>query len=57
MHCAIVHATEPVTPELHTGTAKSAHACCGVDACCTPAESAVDAALTVAETKTASGCV
>ncbi|KPI31595.1 MULTISPECIES: arsenite methyltransferase [unclassified Streptomyces] len=56
MHSAIVHATKPVTAELPTETAESADACCGVDACCTPAESAVDATLTVTEAKTASGC-
>ena len=31
-------------------------ACCGTAACCTPNESAVDPAQTVAEAKTAAGC-
>ncbi|MFF3203793.1 arsenite methyltransferase [Streptomyces sp. NPDC002962] len=56
MHSAIVRATKPVTAELPTGTGEPTEACCGVDACCTPSESAVDAALTVTEAKTAAGC-
>ncbi|QJS99275.1 arsenite methyltransferase [Streptomyces asoensis] len=56
MHSAIVRATKPVAAEVPTEAAESTDACCGVDACCTPAESAVDAALTVTEAKTASGC-
>ena len=45
MHSAIVRARKP-----------AAGACCGVDACCTPAEQAVDPSTTVVEAKTASGC-
>ncbi|MFH0178066.1 arsenite methyltransferase [Streptomyces cacaoi] len=56
MHSAIVRATKPAAAEAPTEAAESAGACCGVDACCTPAESAVDAELTVTEAKTASGC-
>ncbi|MFH9090301.1 arsenite methyltransferase [Streptomyces sp. NPDC017673] len=56
MHSAIVRATKPVTAENARPTAESSDACCGVDACCTPAKTPVDPALTVTEAKTASGC-
>ncbi|MEV7239276.1 arsenite methyltransferase [Streptomyces sp. NPDC051020] len=56
MHSAIVRATKPVTAERARPTAESSDACCGVYACCTPAETSVDPALTVTESKTASGC-
>ncbi|MEU6228517.1 arsenite methyltransferase [Streptomyces sp. NPDC047042] len=56
MHSAIVRATKPVTAEKARSTAESSDACCGVGACCTPAETSVDPALTATEAKTASGC-
>ncbi|MEU0600356.1 arsenite methyltransferase [Streptomyces sp. NPDC006393] len=56
MHSAIVRATKPVTAESATPTAESRDACCGVDSCCTPAETSVDPAVTVSEAKAASGC-
>jgi SAM-dependent methyltransferase len=57
MHSAIVHATKPLTAAASpTGEGRTADACCGVNACCTPAETAADPALTVTEAKTASGC-
>jgi arsenite methyltransferase len=45
MHSAIIRASKP-----------TADVCCGVNACCTPAEQAVDPTATVVEAKTASGC-
>ena len=45
MHSAIIRARKPADD-----------ACCGVDACCTPAERSVDPDTTVVEAKTASGC-
>ncbi|GGR08338.1 arsenite methyltransferase [Streptomyces pilosus] len=56
MHSAIVRATKPTTPEPPTEATKSADACCGVNACCTPGETSADPALTITEAKTASGC-
>lgn len=56
MHSAIVRATKPLTAENARPTSESSDACCGVDACCTPAETSVDPALTVTQAKTASGC-
>ncbi|MFJ9900001.1 arsenite methyltransferase [Streptomyces sp. NPDC091280] len=56
MHSAIVRATKPMTAEKARPYAESRDACCGVDACCTPAETSVDPARTVTEAKTASGC-
>ncbi|MFF4501424.1 arsenite methyltransferase [Streptomyces sp. NPDC001401] len=56
MHSAIVRATKPASTEAPSGTAESADACCGVNACCTSAETAADPALGVAEAKSASGC-
>jgi SAM-dependent methyltransferase len=50
MHSAIIRATKPVSADT------SAEACCGVNACCTPAETSVDPTVTVTEDKTASGC-
>ena len=46
MHSAIVRATKPAT----------ADACCGVSACCTPGEQAVDSSITVAQAKSDAGC-
>jgi arsenite methyltransferase len=45
MDSAIIRASKP-----------SADSCCGVHECCSPQERAVDAAVTVTEAKTASGC-
>ncbi|WP_433570252.1 arsenite methyltransferase [Streptomyces sp. CA-251247] len=56
MHSAIVRATKPLTTEASSKTAESADACCGVNACCTPAESSADSALTVTEAQAATGC-
>ncbi|MGW6145687.1 methyltransferase domain-containing protein, partial [Streptomyces sp. NPDC055140] len=55
MHSAIIRATKPTTSnkaEASTGS----DSCCGVTACCTPAEQADDPNSTVAEAKSASGC-
>ena len=46
MHSAIVRATKPAT----------ADSCCGVNACCTPGEQAVDPSTTVAQAKSDAGC-
>ncbi|MBQ0996233.1 arsenite methyltransferase [Streptomyces sp. RK62] len=59
MYSAIVRATKTATTA--TGPdAPAAHAaagsCCGVSACCTPAEEAVDPAVGVDEAKSAAGC-
>ncbi|MFD9434904.1 arsenite methyltransferase [Streptomyces sp. NPDC060002] len=56
MHSAIVRATKPAAAGIPTEAAESEGACCGVNACCTPAESVVAASLTVTEAKSASGC-
>jgi SAM-dependent methyltransferase len=66
MHSAIVRATKPVTADTTSEAGEPAGAsseavepvgeCCGVNACCTAAETAVDPALTVAEAKTSAGC-
>jgi arsenite methyltransferase len=45
MHSAVVRANKP-----------AADSCCGVHACCTPQEHAVDVDVTVTEAKTAGGC-
>ena len=56
MHSAIVRAVKPAAADTPAGMAESADACCGVNACCTPAETSADPALTVTEAKSASGC-
>jgi arsenite methyltransferase len=58
MHSAIIHATKPATAQLLAPTASRADAgaCCGVNACCTSGEHAIDPATTVADAKTAAGC-
>ncbi|MEU9214194.1 arsenite methyltransferase [Streptomyces sp. NPDC048415] len=56
MHSAIVRATKPLTTGASPEAVESSDACCGVNACCTPAETSVDSALTVTEAKSASGC-
>ncbi|MEI5519659.1 arsenite methyltransferase [Streptomyces brasiliscabiei] len=57
MHSAIVRATKPTTATA-TGPDASAtvDSCCGVTACCTPAEQAADPSATVSEAKSAAGC-
>ncbi|MGW5480796.1 arsenite methyltransferase [Streptomyces sp. NPDC004008] len=58
MHSAIVRATKPPTAGSAHRAAEPSDVCCGVNACCTPAETSADPALTVTEAKTASesGC-
>jgi SAM-dependent methyltransferase len=56
MHSAIVRAIKPAGAEEAAAQAASDETCCGVSACCTPAETSADPALTVTEAKTASGC-
>ncbi|MET7451354.1 arsenite methyltransferase [Streptomyces sp. NPDC005574] len=56
MHSAMVRATKPPAAETTRPGEELTDACCGVADCCTPAETSVDPTLTVAETKTASGC-
>ncbi|MDT0470071.1 arsenite methyltransferase [Streptomyces gibsoniae] len=56
MHSAIVRATKPPTAESAHRAVELSDACCGVNACCTPAETSADPALTVTEVKTASEC-
>ncbi|MFI0243158.1 arsenite methyltransferase [Streptomyces sp. NPDC016845] len=55
MHSAIVRATKPTTRNKAEASTDS-DSCCGVTACCTPAEQADDPNKSVAETKRASGC-
>ncbi|MEU6066145.1 MULTISPECIES: arsenite methyltransferase [Streptomyces] len=55
MHSAIVRAAKPAAAAATEATER-ADACCGVNACCTPAETPADPAVTVTEAKTASGC-
>ncbi|MEV0180172.1 arsenite methyltransferase [Streptomyces sp. NPDC050625] len=56
MHSAIVRAIKPAGAEEAAAQAASDETCCGVSACCTPAETSADPALTVTEAKAASGC-
>ncbi len=56
MHSAIVRAVKPVAADTLSGVTDSADTCCGVNACCTPAETSADPALTVTGAKSASGC-
>jgi ubiquinone/menaquinone biosynthesis C-methylase UbiE len=55
MHSAIIRATKPVNaiPIVESAAAES---CCGVSACCTPAEQSVDVAKTVEQAKADAGC-
>jgi SAM-dependent methyltransferase len=57
MHSAIVRATKP-TSGTTAGRAATEpdDACCGVTACCTPAEHATDPSVTVSEAKKTAGC-
>ncbi|MEU6098033.1 arsenite methyltransferase [Streptomyces sp. NPDC047079] len=56
MVSAIVRATKPETTAAPLATAGVADVRCGVNACCTLAETPRDPALTVTEARTASGC-
>ncbi|MFF1711415.1 arsenite methyltransferase [Streptomyces sp. NPDC058268] len=58
MNSAIVRAIKPTTATQQAAeqTDASAEACCGVTACCTPAEQTTTPGITVGEAKTASGC-
>jgi hypothetical protein len=56
MHSAIIRATKPQTETQASQTSRWADACCGANACCTPAETSANPDATVTEAKTASGC-
>ncbi|GAB2442888.1 arsenite methyltransferase [Streptomyces incanus] len=58
MHSAIVRATKPTTVDGPATTVPHAEggSCCGVAACCTPAEQATDPSVTVSEAKSSAGC-
>ncbi|MFE7766536.1 arsenite methyltransferase [Streptomyces sp. NPDC057438] len=56
MHSAIVRASKPTTPRPGTRTNASDASCCGVDACCTDAETSADPTVSVSAAKAASGC-
>ena len=56
MHSAIVRATKPTTSVSAPVAARDGGSCCGVSACCTPTEVAVEPGVTVAEAKSAAGC-
>ncbi|MFD9396601.1 arsenite methyltransferase [Streptomyces sp. NPDC060000] len=56
MHSAIVHATKPALSEPDTRAATPTDACCGVNACCTDAETPTDPTVSVSAAKTTSGC-
>ncbi|KUN77830.1 arsenite methyltransferase [Streptomyces griseoruber] len=56
MHSAIVRATKPAASEPHATALSPADACCGVNACCTDAETPADPGVSLSAAKTASGC-
>ncbi|MGH3380463.1 MAG: arsenite methyltransferase [Actinoallomurus sp.] len=56
MHSAIVRATKATSSGAGSGRAETAETCCGVTACCTPAEHAADPSTTIAEATTTAGC-
>ncbi|MEV6712627.1 arsenite methyltransferase [Lentzea sp. NPDC051208] len=56
MHSAIVRAVKPLDLVRSTASTQREDSCCGVNACCTSDEEAVDPDRTVVEAKTASGC-
>jgi SAM-dependent methyltransferase len=58
MHSAIIRATKPHDAPEPAGTENShtTGACCGVNDCCTAAESPVDPTTTLAQATTAVGC-
>ncbi|MGW1620891.1 arsenite methyltransferase [Streptomyces sp. NPDC002172] len=56
MHSATVRATKPTAATEATEAKEPSDACCGVNSCCTPAETSTDPAVTVTDAKAASGC-
>ncbi|MEH0578775.1 MULTISPECIES: arsenite methyltransferase [Streptomyces] len=57
MHSAIIRASKPaVTPQPGPRTDTSTDTCCGVNACCTEAETSADPTVGVSAAKAASGC-
>ncbi|MFF1443585.1 arsenite methyltransferase [Streptomyces sp. NPDC058295] len=56
MHSAIVRATKPAAGPAATVSRAESDSCCGVTACCTPAEQVTDPSLTVGDAKSAAGC-
>ncbi|MEV6766146.1 arsenite methyltransferase [Streptomyces sp. NPDC051105] len=58
MHSAIIRAAKPTTSTVPDTAATSSAdgSCCGVTACCTPAERAADPSITVSTAKSAAGC-
>jgi len=57
MHSGIVRATKPAASGAHSPRALAATgSCCGVNACCTDAETSTDPTRTVTEAKSAAGC-
>ncbi|MGY4983431.1 arsenite methyltransferase [Streptomyces sp. 900105755] len=55
MHSAIVRATKPTIAAGPDASATD-NSCCGVTACCTPAEQATDPSVIVSEAKSAAEC-
>ncbi|MCW7946471.1 arsenite S-adenosylmethyltransferase [Streptomyces hygroscopicus] len=56
MHSAVVRATKPAAGDAGTRTPTPAGTCCGVNACCTDAETSADPTVGVSAAKTAAGC-
>ncbi|MFJ1804943.1 MULTISPECIES: arsenite methyltransferase [unclassified Streptomyces] len=56
MHSAIVRASKPAGSEPGAQAATPTDVCCGVNACCTDAETSADPTMSVGAAKTASGC-
>ncbi|MET7650774.1 MULTISPECIES: arsenite methyltransferase [unclassified Streptomyces] len=56
MHSAIVRASKPAGSEPGAQAATPTDVCCGVNACCTDAETSADPTVSVGAAKTASGC-
>jgi SAM-dependent methyltransferase len=58
MHSAIIRAAKPTTSTVPDTAATSSAdgSCCGVTACCTPAERAADPSIAVSTAKNAAGC-
>ena len=56
MHSAIVRAGKPTTGPNAAAMSVAEDSCCGVNACCTPAEQATDPSVTVGGAKSAAGC-
>ncbi|KUO09268.1 arsenite methyltransferase [Streptomyces sp. DSM 15324] len=55
MHSAVVRATKPTTATGADACATD-DSCCGISACCTPAEQATDPSVTLSEAKSTAGC-